>query len=183
MSAPVRDMTAEELFHHRNEPYRHELIAGRLYEMEPPGALHGAIVAQVGYLLASHVIEHRLGRVFGAETGFQLASDPDTVRAPDAAFVSAERMATTGLPEKYLLGAPDVAVEVLSPSDRPAAVQAKAHAWLDAGARAVALVSPRMATVTVLRSRTDVRVLSEPQVLDLGDVIAGFAVPVAELFA
>ena len=90
MSA-LRNMTAEELFHYSHPPFRTELVAGRLFEMEPAGALHGAAAARICRLLANHVIMRELGEVFGAETGYVLETDPDTVRAPDASYVSSER--------------------------------------------------------------------------------------------
>ncbi len=175
-------MTAQQLLRYRNEPYRQELIAGRLYEMEPPGAEHGAIAMRIGRMLGNHVEEHGLGETFGAETGFQLARDPDTVRAPDAAFVTRERMEATGLPRGYWPGPPDVAVEVISPSDRRAQVRAKARDWLDAGTRAVVVLDPPSRTATVYRARSDVRVLSGDDPLDLDDVVAGFAPPVDAVF-
>lgn len=175
-------MTAEQLLQYSNEPYRQELIAGRLYEMEPPGAEHGAVALQVGSMLAVHVAEHGLGRAFGAETGFQLARAPDTVRAPDAAFVRRERMEATGLPRGYWPGPPDLAVEVMSPRDRRPAVRAKALDWLDAGTRAVVVLDPPRRTATVYRAPDDVRVISGDDALDLDDVVPGFAPPVGAVF-
>ena len=175
-------MTAQQLLRYRNEPYLQELIGGRLYEMEPPGAEHGAIAMRIGRMLGNHVEEHGLGETFGAETGFQLARDPDTVRAPDAAFVARERMEATGLPRGYWPGPPDVAVEVISPSDRRAQVRAKALHWLDAGTRAVVVLDPPSRTATVYRARSDVRVLSGDDPLDLHDVVRGFAPPAEAVF-
>ena len=112
-------MTAQELFEYSHEPYRTELLAGRLVEMEPAGALHGAAAARICQIMANHVRAHELGEVFGAETGYHLESDPDTVRAPDASFVSRARIeALGGIPNEFWPGPPDVAFEVTSPRDR-----------------------------------------------------------------
>ena len=175
-------MTAQELLSYRNEPYRQELIAGTLHEMEPTGFLHGHVTSWIGHLLLRHVRAHRLGVVVGAETGFILARDPDTVRAPDAAFVRAERVAPGGLPETYWPGPPDLAVEVLSPNDRDAAVAAKARDWLAAGTRAVVVLDPRQHTATLYRSPTEIRTLGPGDVLDLDPELPGFRVGVTALF-
>ncbi len=175
-------MTAQQLLRYRNEPYLQELIAGRLYEMEPPGAEHGAVALRIGRMLGNHVEEHGLGETFGAETGFQLARDPDTVRAPDAAFVRRERIEATGLPRGYWPGPPDVAVEVVSPNDSRPKVRAKALDWLDAGTRAVVVLDPPQRSATVYRGRDDVRELAGDNPLDLDDVVPGFAPPVDAVF-
>jgi Uma2 family endonuclease len=175
-------MTAQELLRYRNEPYRHELIAGKLYEMEPPGAEHGMVAMRIGMLLAAHVRTHDLGLAFAGEIGFHLASDPDTVRAPDAGFIVRERVQRTGIPRGYWPGAPDLAIEVVSPNDRHSAVEAKALDWLDHGARAVIVADPPRRTATVYRARDDIRVLEGDEPLDLDDVVAGWSPLVSDLF-
>src|SRR5215213_8840025 len=130
----LRNMTAEELLQYSHEPFRTELIRGRLVEMEPAGALHGAVAATICALLDSHVRATGLGTVFGAETGYVLETDPDTVRAPDASFVTRERIeALGGIPSEYFPGPPDLAFEVSSPSDRRGEIQGKTRSWLEAG--------------------------------------------------
>jgi Uma2 family endonuclease len=176
-------MTAQELLEYRHEPYRQELIEGRLYEMEPPGAEHGRVAMVIGALLFAHVRSRGLGTTFAAETGFQLASDPDTVRAPDAAFVRRERADAVGSPDGYWPGAPDLAVEVTSPSDRASKVEAKALDWLAAGTRAVVVVDPRLRTTTVYRARHDIRILTADEPLELDDVVPGWSPLVGEFFA
>jgi Uma2 family endonuclease len=176
-------MTAQELLHYSHEPYRTELVAGRLFEMEPAGALHGVVAARICRLVANHVVEHRLGVVFGAETGFQLESDPDTVRAPDAAFVTAARIAAIGIPSQFWPGPPDVAFEVMSPGDRRGEVESKTRSWLAAGAAAVVVIDPRRRVATVHRADGSSRAWGGTETLDLDDVIAGFAPAVDELFA
>ena len=176
-------MTAQDLLAYRHEPYRQELIEGRLHEMEPPGAEHGRVAMVIGALLYAHVREHGLGTTFAAETGFQLASDPDTVRAPDVAFVRSERADAVGLTDGYWPGPPDLAIEVTSPNDRASAVEAKALDWLTAGTRAIVVIDPRLRTAMVYRSRRDIRILTVDERLDLADVVPGWSPLVGEIFA
>jgi Uma2 family endonuclease len=177
----LRAMTAQELFEYSHEPYRTELVAGKLFEMEPAGALHGVVAMRVGQLLSNHVLAHDLGVVFGAETGFHLRSEPDTVRAPDAAFVSNERIAATGIPNEFFPGPPDVAFEVTSPRDRRGEVESKTASWLAAGTRAVVVIDPRRRSATVHRPGAAPALLGEGDTLDLADVLPGFAPAVGEL--
>jgi Uma2 family endonuclease len=175
-------MTAQELLDFRHEPYRHELLRGTLQEMEPAGAEHGRVALNIGELLNAHVKAHRLGIGFAAETGFQLAWDPDTVRAPDAAFVAHRPDRLAASRSGFWQGPPDLAFEVVSPNDRYSSVEEKAWEWLDAGARAVVVVDPRRRTAKVYRSRRDIRVLTDDEALDLDDIVAGWAPNVADLF-
>jgi Uma2 family endonuclease len=176
-------MTAQELFEYSNEPYRQELVDGILYEMEPPGYERGRVAMIIGALLYAHVNEQGLGTTLAAETGFLLASDPDTVRAPDAAFVTRERTEAVGPTDRYWPGAPDLAIEVVSPNDSRSMVEGKALQWLDAGTRAVVVVDPPLRTATVYRSRHDIRILAGDEPLDLHDVVPGFAPRTGDLFA
>jgi Uma2 family endonuclease len=132
--------------------------------------------------LFQHVEAHNLGTVYAAETGFQLAQDPDTVRAPDVAFVSRQRLAAVEETEGYWPGAPDVAVEVISPSDRYTDVEDKVVEWLEAGSRMVIVVNPRQRAVTVYHSRTDIIRLTEEDTLEGGDVVPGWQLPIREVF-
>jgi len=176
-------MTAEQLLQYTHEPYQQELVEGRLYEMEPPGAEHGRVAMQIAMLLAHAVDESGLGIVFASEVGFQLASDPDTVRAPDVAFIAADRVPETGIPRGYWPGPPDLAIEVVSPSDRHSKVEGKALDWLAAGTRAVVVVDPPLRTATVYRSRHDIRIISADEPLELDDVVAGWSPLVGAFFA
>jgi Uma2 family endonuclease len=177
----LRVMTAQELFEYSHEPFRTELVAGKLCEMEPAGALHGVVAARICELLSRHVRAHDLGVVFGAETGFHLQSGPDTVRAPDASFVSRERIATTGIPDEFFPGPPDIAFEVTSPGDRRGEVQSKMASWLAAGTHAVIVIDPRRRSATIHRAGGSSEVVGEGGVLDLDDVLAGFAPALGEL--
>jgi Uma2 family endonuclease len=174
-------MTAEELLDYRHEPYRQELVDGILYEMEPPGAEHGLVAAKVARLLLRHVDDSD-GVVFVSEVGFLLASDPDTVRAPDVAFVAQARVPADGVPRGYWPGPPDLAVEVVSPNDRRSMVEGKALHWLAAGTRAVVVLDPPLRTATVYRARDDIRVLTADERLDLSDVVPGWSAGVGEFF-
>jgi Uma2 family endonuclease len=181
MATVQRFTTAEELFHAPGLG-RCELVRGELIMMTPAGEEHGWIVINMSTPLALHVREKGLGRVYGAETGFRIARDPDTVRAPDVAFVRAERLGPRP-GKKFFEGAPDLAVEVLSPDDRASEVLAKVHEWLETGSRAVWLVDPDTRTVTVYRSRTQIVTLGTSDQLTGEDVVPGFSIPVAEIFS
>ena len=178
-----RAITADEVFLLPDDGYRYELVKGEVRKMTPEGFGHGVIVANLTAPLLQHVKSHGLGVVCGAETGFKLASDPDTVRAPDIAFVRRERIRASGRPTGFWPGPPDLAVEVLSPSDTISEVDETMAAWLSAGAAAVWVVNPQHRTVTIHRTGSAARTLSEAEALDAGDIVPGFRLPVGELFA
>ncbi len=186
MTIKTRPVTAEELLRKPDDGFRHELVKGKLRKVAPTGDEHGYVAMEIGRLLGNHAKANNLGRVYAAETGFRISSNPDTVRAPDAAFVSRERLEEVGPVRGYRPGAPDLAVEVVSPNDTHAGVTEKALAWLEAGTRMVLVVDPGEArrTVTVYRSREDIRILTAEagDLLDGADVVPGWTVPVAELF-
>ena len=180
--APFSPVTAEELFHMPDDGGRCELVRGEIIRLEPEGAEHGVVTARIGRLLDEYVEAHALGVSCGAETGFILQRDPDVVRAPDAAFVASGRIPETGVPVGYWPFAPDLAVEVVSPSDRLADVHAKIVDYLAAGTRLVWLVEPETRMVHVYRSVRQVDVLGTADDLDGGDVLPGFRTPVQHLF-
>ncbi len=153
--------------------------------MAPAGSEHGAVAFNLGRLPGNHVAEEGLGQVYAAETGFKIASAPDTVRAPDVAFVGRERVEATGKVTGYWPGAPDLAVEVVSPNDIHTEVTEKSLSWLNAGCRMVLVVDPGQRTVTVYRSLEDIRILRAEavDVIDGGDVVPGWRLALAELFA
>jgi Uma2 family endonuclease len=182
MTTTTRPMTAEELLNMPDDGFRYELVRGELRKMAPAGHDHGRIAASVAARLYVHVTEGGLGEVYAAETGFRLESDPDHVRAPDTAFVRRERAeAARGTPG-FFPGAPDVAVEVISPSDSYTEVEEKVADWLGAGTLAVVVVDPRRRTVKVHRSLVDAVVLTEADVLAIEDVVPGWRVPVKDIF-
>jgi len=182
MSTTVQLVTADELLAMPRDGFRYELVKGELRKMSPAGFEHGTIVINVSLLLAQHVKANNLGRCAGAETGFKIASDPDTVRAPDLSFISRERIPESGLPKKFWQGPPDLAVEVVSPGDTLKEVKEKVEEWLAAGTKAVWVVNPKRRSVSVYRSMTDVTRLAEGDVLDGGEVVPGFRCTVGEIF-
>jgi Uma2 family endonuclease len=166
-----------------DDGFRYELVHGELRRMHPAGNVHGRVTMRFAWRLAQYVEENRLGTVYAAETGFRLATDPDTVRAPDVAFVSRARVETVGEVEGFWPRAPDLAVEVISPGDGYTEVEEKIFAWLDAGTKMVVVVNPRQQSVTVYRSQTDITAFTEAGVLDGVDVVPGFELAVREIFA
>ena len=182
MSTATELLSAEDLFRQAHDGYRYELVKGKLLKMPPAGNIHGKRAMRLGWRLAHHVETNDLGVVFAAETGFRLATDPDTVRAPDIAFVTKARIDEVGVFEGFWPGAPDLAVEVISPGDSYTEVKEKVQEFLSAGARAVWVVDPRRHTITVYRSSMDITILTENDLLDGGDIIPGFNCRVAEVF-
>ena len=165
-----------------DDGYRYELVKGELIQMSPTGDEHGRVTVRITAPLYHYVEEHKLGVVYAAETGFKLESDPDTVRAPDVAFLSRARRELAGRVEGYWSGPPDLAVEVLSPSDRRRKVAEKVANWLAAGTQVVWVVDPKLRTVTVHESDADAVTLTEQDQLEGGDVVPGFRIAVAKLF-
>jgi Uma2 family endonuclease len=175
-------MTADELFRMPDDGYWYELVQGRLIKMSPPGALHGLVGIRLQTALDQFVRAQKLGVVFPQDTGFKLASNPDTVRAPDGAFVRRERIASTGIPIAYWPGAPDLAVEVRSPSDRRSELRHKALEYLRHGARLVWVIDPAKRDVVVFRPGAAPVTLTSDDELDGEDVVAGFRFSLRQLF-
>ena len=172
--------TAEQLLR-ADDIGRCELVRGTLKMMIPAGDEHGRIVVAITHAVASHVRSRQLGVLHGAETGFVLARDPDTVRAPDLAFTGTERASPPA--RGFVPAAPDLAVEVLSPDDRPGYVREKVAEWLEAGTLAVWVIDPRTRTVTIHSAEEPAVVLEESDVLTGGSLLPGFALAVPDLFA
>lgn len=175
-------MTAEDLFALSNDDRRYELVRGVLVEMAPAGGWQGEYSFRVSLNLGIFVEPRGLGQVYVSETGFILARDPDIVRAPDVAFVSAGRLPPVRDREGYLPLAPDLAVEVVSQWDRARDAMDKVLEYLEAGVRLVWVVEPRRRTVTVWTPDRTARVLTETDELDGGKVLPGFRLAVAEVF-
>jgi Uma2 family endonuclease len=176
-------MTAEELFRLPDDGSRYALFRGELQRMTPAGCRHGKVIVNVTVPLGHHVKAHGLGVVFGAETGFVLARNPDTVLAPDVAFIRRERIPASGLPATFWEGAPDLAVEVMSPGDTGPAAGEKAASWLSAGTRVVWVVDPRRRSVTIHEPGANPRRLAVPEVLDGAPLLPAFRLPLADIFA
>jgi Uma2 family endonuclease len=160
---------------------RCELVRGELVMMSPAGFRHSRIALRIGSILMEYAERHGLGTVTNADCGFYIASNPDTVRAPDAAFVRAERIPAVE-PVGFFRGAPDLAVEVLSPDDRKREVLAKVQEWLAAGCQVVWVVDPDKETVAVYSS-SGAEHFQQSDTLSGRDVLPGFSLAVAEIFA
>ena len=149
--------------------------------MLPSGGRHGRIAMKLAASISNHVEAHGLGTVVAAETGFLLTRDPDTVRAPDVGFIGADRAAAADT-AGFIPGAPDLAVEVLSPDDRPGYVSDKVAEWIEAGSRSVWVVDPRSRTVIVHEPEREPRLLDEADTLFGGDLLPGLELDVRRIF-
>ena len=173
-------MTAEELERFDLPGKSTELVRGRLIVREPPGSYHGHVAARLLFLLGQHVYPRGLGMLFAQDTGFKIESDPDTVRAPDVAFVSKDRHVE--VPRcGYAPFAPDLVAEVLSPDDRPGEVLAKVADWLEAEVRIVWVIDPLRRTARVYRADGSQSAVADDGALDGESVLPGFTCAIAEL--
>jgi Uma2 family endonuclease len=179
MSTTAQLMTAEELIKLPRGRFRYELVKGELLTMSPAGEEHGGITVNLTVVLGQHVKANKLGVVYGAGTGFKLESNPDTVLAPDVAFIRRERVGQ--ISKKYREGAPDLAVEVISPGESRHKIEKKVGQWLHLGARVVWIVNPQTATVTIYRADGGVKLLSATDELTGDDVVPGFQIPITEI--
>jgi Uma2 family endonuclease len=180
MREATRLVTAEELEHLPEEDGRCELVEGRLVRMSPVGYEHGRVVVRLASLLDQHARSRNLGVVL-TEVGFTLRSQPDTVRAPDVAFLRQAKIPSAG-PRGFWNGPPDLAVEVLSPDDRPADVLRKVDEYLTRGSELVLVVDTDQKTITVHRPSISQATLTSDQILDIGDVVSGFHCRVRDIF-
>lgn len=191
VTAPPALIAAEALLTYQQpDGKRAELVRGRLVVREPPGMFHGEYAARVVVAISNYLIRDRdtrgaqqtRGRVLTCDPGFTLARNPDTVRAPDVAYVSRARWAGP-MPHGYGEFAPDLAVEIPSPHDRVGAVLAKVGDWLDAGSLLVWVIDPIRRSVAVYRADGSHAVLDDTELLDGGEVLPGFTYALAELLA
>ena len=179
-SDQVRPTTAGELL--RSQPLHScsELIQGKLLVREPAGFRHGEIAARMARLIGNHVYDNALGQVFAAETGFKLAADPDTVRAPDVAYISQNRIPDPP-PVGYAEIAPDLVVEVVSPDDRPGAVLAKVADWISAGCQLVWVLDPQRFLARIYRADGSAHMASWDEDLGGETVLPGFVCSLSEI--
>lgn len=182
MSTATKGMTAEELLALPDDGQRHELIRGELVTMAPGGGEHGELTFNVTMHLGHYIHRLGLGQGYGAETGYLLARDPDTVRAPDFSFIRAGRLGAVKRTQGFIPGCPDLAVEVVSPGDALEEVEEKVAMWLAAGTQEVWVIHPRRQTVSIHAGPTEVRILTLKDEIDGGTLLPGFRLPVAELF-
>jgi Uma2 family endonuclease len=160
----------------------YELVAGELIVMSPGGWRHGSVISNLHVALGSFVRQHDLGVLFGAETGFQLARNPDTVRAPDIAFIAKQNLPTEMPDQAFWPGAPNLAVEVLSPDDRSGKIREKIDGWLASGTEMVWIVDPKLRIVSTYERGRQPYTRSAGEVLEGDPVVPGFSCPVDEIF-
>lgn len=159
---------------------RDELVRGRLVREPPPASRHGWLQFRIASMLGAYTERTGLGLVL-VDTGFILADDPPTVRAPDVAFVARERAADYPS-DRYGRTPPDLAIEIVSPSDSASALIGKVFDYLDAGVRLVWVIDPASRSVTAYGSRDDVRIVAADDELDGGEVVPGLRIELAKLF-
>jgi len=178
---PAAIQTADDLLRFREPGKTAELVRGVLIVREPPGTGHGVLAARLLYRVAEFVVRHDLGEVIAQDTGFKIERDPDTVRAPDAAFVARDRLGWIS-DEGYAELAPDWVAEILSPSDRPGEVLEKVGQWLNVGVRLVWVLDPVRRYTRIYRADGTVAMVGPDDELDGEDVIPGFRCPLADLW-
>ena len=175
-------LTADDLLRLSSGGVRGELIRGALSETMPTGHRHGKIATRLVMRLGAFIEPRRLGTLTASDSGVWLERDPDTVREPDVAFFSAEKIPLDADIPGYAEVAPDIVVEIVSPNDRRAEVNDKALMWLRYGVRLVWVVRPEERLIDVHRDGHPVATLSESESLDGLDVLPGFSCPVREVF-
>jgi Uma2 family endonuclease len=175
-------MTAEAFEIFAADNGRCELLQGRVRMMSPAGFLHGRVTWRIGQILGNHVEQNGLGVVVAAETGFLLSRDPDTVRAADVAFLSSAAMQTVGDETGFVEIAPDLVVEVRSPSAREGEIVEKTEQWLAAGTRVVINADPKSRSVTVHCVDRPAEKFAESQILSGGEVLPDWTPNVSDLF-
>jgi Uma2 family endonuclease len=179
MASRERLVTVEEYARIPDDDHRYELVEGRVIRMSPPGSRHAVLATRIASLLNHHVEAQALGVVMSSG-GFHLASRPDTVREPDVAFVRAERVPASGVPEGFWPGPADLAIEIRSPGDRRAEMAAKVNEYLGRGVRLVWVVDPKARTITVHQHDQPQVVFERGATLDGGAVVPGFSCPPRE---
>ena len=175
-------LTADDLLRLHSAGVRGELIMGVLHETVSNGLEHGEVVVNLAAEFHNFVRPRRLGRVVASDSGIQLERNPDTVREPDIAYISAERLPLDARVRGYSQVAPDLVVEVVSPSDRPAQVYDKAQMWLRFGVRLVLIVDPETRSIMAVSLEGATRTFTEDDTLDCGDVLPGFSCAVRDIF-
>ena len=171
----TRLVTAEELLAMPDDGFSYELVRGELVKLMGTGLEHAYIADNCYGSIRDYVMSANLGRVFSSQLSYILARDPDTVRIPDLGFIRRERLDAVGVIQGYFPGAPDLAIEVISPSNSYSDVAEKVFDYLEAGTLMVIVLEPRTHTVSVHRSPTDITILTEADTLDGGDVVPGWA--------
>lgn len=177
----TRNVTAAEL-PFIPAKWRNELVRGEVRPMTPPGFKHGLLATRLTTIIDPYVRSHGLGIYLGFEVGFLIEREPDTVRGPDGAFLRAVRLEGIDPSANYVEGPPDLAIEIISPSDRPTAVREKARMWVSAGAAMVVVLDPRRRTAAIHTSDGE-HAIPEGGRLEFGGMIPDLTIPLADLFA
>jgi len=177
----AKPYTAEDLERLCAQGYRYELIRGELQEMAPVGLKHANVTIRFAFYVQLFLEEHGLGEGFGGEPGCIIARDPDTVLAPDWAFIAKERLPDE-LSDKFSTIVPDIVLETRSPNDTRKEVQEKVNLWLQAGVRIVWELDPKARVLTVYRPGMELRTLGIEDTLSGEDVLPGFTLPLRTLF-
>ena len=181
-TAKTKLLTADDLLRLHSKGVKGELVQGVLCETASVGIEHGEIAFNLGSEIRAFVRPRRLGRVVGSDVGIWLVNDPDTVREPDVAFIPADRLPLDVRVTGYSEVVPTLVAEIVSPSDSRRAVYDKARMWLSHGVTLVWVVFPDARTVDVHQNGSPIVTLTEDDVLDGGDVLPGFSLPVREVF-
>jgi len=181
-ASATRPMTAEELAQIPDDGYQYELVRGVLHKMAPAGFRPSNIAVRFAARLVTFANEHGLGEVTGADGGYKLEVAPDTILAPDAAFVRAERVPPLDEQNRFAELAPDLVVEVMSPSDTIREVNEKVDLYLENGVLLTWIFDPKRRRVTIRRAGEPPRTLGDGDELAGEDILPGFRVAVAELF-
>jgi Uma2 family endonuclease len=183
MAGEKTTLTAEDLLRLPDNGMRHELVRGELRSMPFRSAEDGLIAGQALFLIRDYVRPRGLGFSFAAGTGFLVEHDPDLVRAPALAFIAADGLQGWSPSPEYSELVPDLVVEIISTDDSPGEIEEKVHDWLNVGVRLAWVVHPSTRSVTVYRSRSDIRIVGEDESLDGGDVLPGFTCRVGDLLS
>ena len=182
MTTAKKLLTADDLLALPDDGRRYELVRGELITMPPASDEHGFVGAEVSVRIGVFIRQHRLGRDRIAETGFWIERGPDTVLAPDYAFISYERMPNRPGQRGYGEVIPDLVVEVASPNDRPPGIDRKTQMWLDAGVRLVLNVYPETQEIYAHHEGGTVQRFGAGDTLTCEPVLPGFTCPVADIF-
>ncbi len=178
-------MTADELLAYDAGGRRTELVRGQLVVREPAGGAHAGVLFELSVAIGLYLRTPQAvaGRVLVGDPGVWIARDPDTVRAPDLAFVSRERLSDGVLPERFLTVVPDLVVEIRSPTDRTGALLQKVGQWLEAGVTTVWVIDPARRNAQCYEGDGIVVLVGEQDTLDGGTVLPGLRIPLASLWS
>lgn len=169
-----RTITSDDLLDLPKDGFRYEIVKGELRKKMPSGILHALIAGRIAGLLSAFIRQRKLGEILTAEPGFKLSLMPETLRVPDVSFMRREKFLQIKNYNKFYQGAPDLAVEVVSPSETFQDVQEKIEEYLAHGVELIWIVRPKQMTITVYRPQHELKVLRGGDSLDGADVIPGF---------